>query len=51
VHIALYTAAGAAALAAIAVFLLLGRHTSKPDTADTSRETDELPAAKAEVLI
>jgi EmrB/QacA subfamily drug resistance transporter len=50
VHIALYTAAGAAALAAIAVFLLLGRHTSKPDTADTSRMTDELPAAKAEVL-
>jgi EmrB/QacA subfamily drug resistance transporter len=50
VHIALYTAAGAAALAAIAVFLLLGRHTREPNTADTSRETDELTAAKAEVL-
>jgi hypothetical protein len=50
VHIALYTAAGAAALAAVAVFFLLGRHTSEPNTADTSRETDELPAAKAEVL-
>jgi len=30
IHIALYTAAGAAALAAIAVFALLSRHTSTP---------------------
>ena len=50
VHIALYTAAGAAALAAIVVFGMLCRHTRKPYTADTSRETDELPATKAEVL-
>jgi MFS family permease len=36
VHIALYTAAGAAALAAVVVFLLLSRHTSRPATASTS---------------
>ena len=51
IHTALYTAAGAAALAAIAVFALLGRPTSTLSTADTSRETDELPTAKAQVLI
>ena len=51
IHIALYAAAGAAALAAVAVFLLLSRHTGTPRTADTSRQTDELPTAKAQVLI
>jgi EmrB/QacA subfamily drug resistance transporter len=45
IHIALYTAAGAAALAAIAVFLLLGRHTSTPATASTSHHA----APKVEV--
>ena len=51
IHIALYAAAGAAALAAVAVFLLLSRHTGTPRTADTSRQTDELPTARAQVLI
>ncbi len=46
VHAALYTAAGAAALAAVVVFLMLARTASKPSTAGASRETDELPAAK-----
>jgi len=45
IHIALYTAAGAAALAAIAVFLLLSRHTSRPATASTSHHA----APKVEV--
>jgi EmrB/QacA subfamily drug resistance transporter len=51
IHVALYTAAGAATLAAILVFVLLGRHTSQPAAADTSGETDEVPAAQAEVLV
>ena len=50
VHAALYTAAGAAALAAVVVFLMLARTVSKPATAGASRETDERPAAKVEAL-
>ena len=34
VHIALYTAAGSAALAAVVVFLMLSRHGSQPDQAE-----------------
>jgi EmrB/QacA subfamily drug resistance transporter len=50
VHIALYTAAGAATLAAVVVFLMLSRPARDRRTADPTRETGELPAAKAEVL-
>jgi EmrB/QacA subfamily drug resistance transporter len=49
VHVALYTGAGAAALAAVLVFALLSRRTSTVITADTSGEAEELPAAKVEV--
>ena len=47
IHTALYTAAGAAVLAAIAVFVLLGRHTSMAPTAQASQPTTpkvEVPA-------
>jgi EmrB/QacA subfamily drug resistance transporter len=50
VHAALYTAAGAAALAAVVVFLMLARTVSQPSTAGARRETEELPAAKAGAL-
>jgi EmrB/QacA subfamily drug resistance transporter len=45
IHIALYTAAGAAVLAAIAVFVLLSRRTSTPATASTGHHV----APKVEV--
>ena len=41
VHIALYTAAGAAALAAVVVFLMLSRHGSKPGQAGAGHDTDD----------
>ena len=40
VHIALYTAAGSAALAAVVVFLMLSRHGSQPDQAGAGHDTD-----------
>jgi hypothetical protein len=40
VHIALYTAAGTAALAAVVVFLVLSRHGSQPDQAGAGHDTD-----------
>jgi MFS family permease len=50
VHIALYTAAGAAAVAAVAVFFMLARTASKPGTAVSAPEAEEVPAAKAGAL-
>jgi MFS family permease len=49
IHTALYTAAGAAALAAIAVFVLLGRRTSVPPTAQASHDTGQPTTPKVEV--
>jgi len=49
IHTALYTAAGAATLAAIAVFALLGRHTSTPPTAQASHDTGQPATSKAKV--
>ena len=49
IHIALYTAAGLAALAAIVVFVLLSRHNSKPGETGTGHDTDELAVPKVEI--
>ncbi|MFY9927721.1 MAG: MFS transporter [Streptosporangiaceae bacterium] len=49
IHIALYTAAGAAALAAVVVFGMLSRHTGKPGAAQAGHDTDDLAARKVEV--
>ena len=49
VHIALYTAAGAAALAAVVVFVMLSRHTSKPGKTQAGHNTNDLAARKVEV--
>jgi len=49
IHTALYTAAGATALAAIAVLILLGRHTSTTATAHASPGTGQPATLKAEV--
>jgi hypothetical protein len=49
IHIALYTAAGAAALAAVVVFLMLSRRAGQPDPTGGSQNIDDLAAAKVEI--
>jgi EmrB/QacA subfamily drug resistance transporter len=49
IHAALYTAAGAAVLAAVAVFVLLGRRASNQATAQVSHETGPAAAPRAGV--
>jgi EmrB/QacA subfamily drug resistance transporter len=51
IHVALYTAAGAAVLAAIAVFVLLGRHTSVRPMAQTGHDTGQPITPKVDVPV
>ena len=46
IHIALYTAAGAAALAAVVVFLMLSRRGAGPEQAEAGHGADRRAAAK-----
>ena len=50
IHIALYTAAGAAALAAVVVFLMLSRRGGRTQQAEADQSAGQAAAPEVEVL-